>query len=285
MQHEDPTDCFRARWQHQHVFAAGSLANEFNTTRLLTSDDTSVGTNNNSSPFKIPALPAHNEASASNGPILAYSTMLQASPTSAATKKHQDPEVALIKTLRNKHSKPWAEITTSPNNACLKRSEPLIWTSTSFYSAYVLATPLTAAPTAEMGLTPKDYMHLHYPNEAGDPASIIHSGSANPLGSTGGVSKVAKKRVKDWSNIKELESNVRKTVGKEEEKDELKMFETGMLLCEAKERVERNFWVLVGDEMERRRARSYSAEGLERRWKEMQGRSEGSIVVDGSDGK
>lgn len=247
---------------------AVSLANKINTSRLLASDNNSVGTGNNSSPFKIPAIPTRKQP-ASNGPILAYSTMLQASPASAANKKAEDPEVTLIKTMRNKYSKSWAEVVTSLNLARVKRSEEPNWTTSSAYSAYILATPLTATPAAEIGFTPKDYMHLRYPNEAGDPASVIHSSSANPIGLTGGVSRAAKKRVKDWNNIKELETNVRKTVSKEEEKEELKKQEMQVLLRDAKQRVQRNFWVLVADEMERKGARLYSAEGLAKKWKEM----------------
>jgi hypothetical protein len=96
-------------------------------------------------------------------------------------------------------------------------------------------------------------MHLRHPNQytAGE--------------GTGIISKAGKKRVKNYDNAKELEANVRKQVSEDGQED-LKTSEKTELLMEAVAKVERNFWVLVADEMERSTTKLYPPQALASRY-------------------
>ncbi|KAF2028356.1 hypothetical protein EK21DRAFT_70081 [Setomelanomma holmii] len=159
------------------------------------------------------------------------------------------PENKLVKTLRNGQKMGWADIANYLNQERRNRGEAANFTASAVYSRYVCSAPRVATTVSEIGFDPKDYMHLRHPNQytAGE--------------GTGLISKAGKKRVRNYDNAKELEANIRK-LASEDEQAELETAEKSELLMEAVAKVERNFWVLVADEMERTTTKLYSSKAL-----------------------
>lgn len=160
-----------------------------------------------------------------------------------------DPEDQLIKNLRNEEKLGWAAITERLNNERSERGEVANFTSTSVYSRFVRLSAAVVIPMNEMGFHPKDYAHLRQ--------AIMSS--------TGGQISKGKKRVKNYDNPKELDVNMRKPLSKKDE-EELEMPERSEQLMQAVAKVERSFWVLVADELERSTTRLYSPTALADRY-------------------
>lgn len=160
-----------------------------------------------------------------------------------------DPEDQLIKDLRDVVKLGWAAIAERLNAGRRERGEVANFTHTSVYSRYVRITAPAVVPTKEVGFHPKDYEHLH---------KAI-------LSSSGGQISKGKKRVKNYDNPKELDVNMRKPLSKKEE-EELETPVRSEQLMQAVAKVERNFWVLVADEMERSTTRLYSPTALADRY-------------------
>lgn len=167
-----------------------------------------------------------------------------------------DAEDQIIKTLRSEQNMGWADIANFLNQERLNRGEAGQLTASSIYSRFVRSAPKIAVPVNELGFDPKDYRHLRHPNEY----------STNK--GTGTISKAGKKRVKNYDNAKELESNMRKLVS-EDEYGDLETGEKTDQLMDAVAKVERNFWTLVADEMERTTTKLYPAGRLADRYHEI----------------
>jgi hypothetical protein len=165
----------------------------------------------------------------------------------------EDPENDLIKTLRDEQNMKWTDIANFLNQERRNRGEPAIWTSNAVYCRFVISAPRVAVPISEIGFDPKDYKHLHNP------------GQFSTTEGTGAPSKVGKKRIKNFDNAKELEANMRKQV-KPDEHVELETAEKTEQLMQAVAKVERNFWVLVADEMERATTKMYPPSALASRY-------------------
>lgn len=166
-----------------------------------------------------------------------------------------DAETALIKTLRNDEKMPWSAITAHVNASRLAASKPATLTDAAVYSRFVLSTTADGMPkpTREIGFHTDDYVHLRHPTAFGAPVEASRHG---------------RKRVKNYTNPVELKDNVRKPLEVEESGD-LESVERTQQLVEAVARIERNFWVLVADEMERVSTKFYRAEDLETRFLEL----------------
>jgi predicted transcriptional regulator len=178
------------------------------------------------------------------------------SPEKASGNKHQvesDPEDALIKTLREEQGMSWTDIANFLNQEHRDRGEPAIFTDAAVYSRFVRSVPRIAVPVNEIGFDPKDYKYLQ------NPAQFTKAEGS------GTISKAGKKRVKSFDNAKELESNMRKLV-KDNEHVELETAEKTEQLMQAVAKVERNFWVLVADEMERATTKLYPPDALASRY-------------------
>jgi hypothetical protein len=163
-----------------------------------------------------------------------------------------DPENQLINTLRDEQAMTWKDIANFLNQERRNRNEEGTFTESSVYSRYVLSKTRTATSVGEIGFNSKDYKHLRNPEQFG-------GGGAG----TGEVSKAGKKRVKNYDNAKELEANMRKLITEDEN---LKTPERTEQLVQAVAKVERNFWILVADEMERSTTKLYSPDALAGRY-------------------
>ncbi|KAH8725617.1 hypothetical protein GQ44DRAFT_615542 [Phaeosphaeriaceae sp. PMI808] len=171
--------------------------------------------------------------------------------TSKRPRLEEDPESKLIKVLRDDEKKTWRDIADTLNEGRRARREAANFTGTTVYSCYVRSTVQPASPVNEIGFNSKDYIHLRHP---GADASM--------------VSKVGKKRVKDYENAKELTINMRNLIKNDDgtAPAELETAEKSEKLMQAVAKVERNFWILVADEMERATTRLYEPDALARRF-------------------
>lgn len=169
-------------------------------------------------------------------------------------KIEEDEENQIIKSLRDDEKMKWTEITNYLNEERRKRGEAPIFTNNAVYSRYVRLTPKVATTVGEIGFDTKDYMHLRNPNQ------YTRGGDG-----TGIVSKAGKKRVKNYDNAKELEANMRQKMNGEK-LAELETTEKTEQLVEVVAKVERNFWHLVANEMERTTTRYYPANALASRY-------------------
>lgn len=182
---------------------------------------------------------------------------IQHNPDEPPTSKQhidEDRENRLIKTLRFEQAMDWKDIASVLNKWRLGRGEAGDLTESAIYSRFVRNYPRTATAVAEIGFQPKDYIHLRYPNQY----TQATEGSGTP-------SKAGKKRIKNFENATELKDNMRKRV-KAEDHGELNTAEKTEQLVKAVAKVERNFWLLVADEMERVTTKMYEPEELESRY-------------------
>lgn len=168
--------------------------------------------------------------------------------TSQRRDEEENHEDQLIMTLRIEQKMKWAEITQRLNQGRRERGEADNFTENAVYARFVRLSAPTATSINEVGFHPKDYAHLR---EAVMAANV-------PVGK-------GKKRVKNYENAKELEANMRKPV-KDEEHAELETSERSEQLMQAVAKVNRNFWQLVADEMERSTTRLYSPAALAGRY-------------------
>ena len=164
-----------------------------------------------------------------------------------------EPENKIIKDLRDEQNMSWGDIANFLNQERRNRGEAANLTAPAVYSRYVRSAPKIAVPINELGFDPKDYQHLRNPNQY-----------TNVTG-TGMISKAGKKRVKNYDNAKELETNMRKPVAEDEYAD-LETADKTEQLMEAVAKVERNFWTLVADELERTTTKLYPAGRLAGRY-------------------
>jgi hypothetical protein len=178
-------------------------------------------------------------------------------PADVTNTRHveEDPENELIKTLRQEHSMSWAAIADHLNEERRARGEPATLTESACYSRFVRATTRVPIPIGEIGFDTKDYMHLRHPDKY-----VTAEGRG-----TSTTSKAGKKRVKNFDDAKELAENIRKVV-RSNDFEELETAEKTGQLMEAVAKVERNFWVLVADEMERSTTKLYPANALASRF-------------------
>jgi hypothetical protein len=191
-------------------------------------------------------------------------------PTHSRTRKSKkrvedDPENALIKTLRQHHNMEWSAIANFLNEERLKRGEPANMTHPAVYSRFVRNAPRIAAKEGEVGFDPKDYMHLRHPMQYVDRESVKGVGKSEMVDS-------AESKKRNWSASeksveveeqeegeteneiafsRELQRNVHKKSKLVEECTELQSIDKTTKLVEAVATIHRNFWVMVADELER----------------------------------
>lgn len=165
-----------------------------------------------------------------------------------------DAESQAVKLLRQDHGMEWDEIAKLLNQERVERGEIANLNAAAVYSRFVRSVPNIATPSCEMGFDAKDYIHLRNPNQISN--STV----------TNATSKAGKKRIKNYDNAKELETNMRKEVELDQAHEELKAAEKTKQLAEAVAKVERNFWVLVADEMERMTTKMYPPTALSSRY-------------------
>jgi hypothetical protein len=171
--------------------------------------------------------------------------------TSTRRNPEEDPENIIIKTLRQEQKLPWSEIANYLNQERRNKGEVADFTDAAVYSRFVRNAPRIATPVGEIGFDPRDYMHLRHPNQY------------TQAEGTGTISKAGKKRVKNYDNATELRANVRQA---SEDNDDLQTAEKTDQLMEAVAKVERNFWKIVADEMERATTKLYKPDELSRRY-------------------
>ncbi|CAE7026985.1 hypothetical protein P3342_005894 [Pyrenophora teres f. teres] len=190
-----------------------------------------------------------------------------------------DPELHLINTLRNDKGLKWADIATQLNAAREKRGEATIWNPASVYSRYILAAPMTATPVGEIGFDARDYVHLRNPGQfyVKPDSSTPTAGASTPTADASSSSKptpgtsiprAGRKRVKDYDNATELKANMRQHATAEEV-EELQGEVRTQMLVEAVAKVERNFWKLVADEVDRVGGVYFEGDVLAERWFEL----------------
>jgi hypothetical protein len=194
---------------------------------------------------------------------LLKATLTTGIPVHAPTRKtkkrvEDDPENALIKTLRQHHSMEWSAIANFLNEERLKRGEPANLTHPAVYSRFVRNAPRVAAKEGEVGFDPKDYMHLRHPAQYVDPRIVKGVGGAYSRKRGRNGSAMSTEGEEEEEEVeeevplpKELQGNVRKRSKLAEESAELQSVERTTKLVEAAATVHRNFWVMVADELER----------------------------------
>jgi hypothetical protein len=194
-------------------------------------------------------------ARAIKGEIENNISVLQPQDKKTSVRRHteDDPENQLITSLRQSQQMSWGEIAARLNQERRDRQEPADFTEQKVYARFVQNVPRLATAVNEIGFDPKDYMHLRQPAQ---------SSSSNGRAS---ISNAGKKRVKNYDNATELKANVRPWVA-EEEQAELETAERSEQLMEAVAKVERNFWTMVADEMERATTRLYQPDALASRY-------------------
>ena len=175
-----------------------------------------------------------------------------------------DSELQLIKKLRSEQNMKWSDIAAQLNAARSEHGEAPIYTSSNTYSRFVLATPKLPTPVGEIGFHTKDYVHLRNPHQY----YVSRTATRTAKSKTLPVSKAGKKRIKNYDNATELKANVRQRAT-DEQVEELQGPVRTQMLVEAVAKVERNFWKLVADEMERMGTTLYDEEVLAKRWHEL----------------
>ncbi|KAF1939997.1 hypothetical protein EJ02DRAFT_350907 [Clathrospora elynae] len=173
--------------------------------------------------------------------------------TSTRRNVEEDPENKIIKTLRQDQGMNWSDIANFLNQERRNRGEPATYTDAAVYSRFVRNAPRIATAKGEIGFDPKDYMHLRHPSQY-----------TNTDG-TGTISKAGKKRIKNYDNATELKVNMRKQIETDQHGDLEKAEKTEQLMV-AVAKVERNFWLLVADEMERSTTKLYQPNELSSRY-------------------
>jgi hypothetical protein len=173
----------------------------------------------------------------------------------ASTRRNveEDPENITIKTLRTEQKMSWKDIADFLNKERCNKGEAATFTESAVYGRFVQVAYPIATSVGEIGFHPKDYMHLRNPNQ------YINGNG------TGTISKAGKKRVKNYDNALELKANVRQRASPEEH-EELKTTEKTEQLMQAVAVIERNFWSLVADEMERATTKLYEPDELASRY-------------------
>jgi predicted RNase H-like nuclease (RuvC/YqgF family) len=160
----------------------------------------------------------------------------------AEERREEYPETSLIRQLREKGTK-WEIIANILNQMRDKNDMTEAWTPTQVYSRFMSSTTATASTAKEIGFDTKDYVYLHDPGDAER-------------------SQAGRKRVRNCANATELAANVRSPGEVNEQREELQTSEMTTQLVAAVAVVDRNFWTLVADELERRTARYYAPEEL-----------------------
>ncbi|KAI2481600.1 hypothetical protein Ptr902_07395 [Pyrenophora tritici-repentis] len=207
-------------------------------------------------------------------------------PAQLPAPSSSDPEVQLITSLRDDKKMKWMDIAIQLNAARQDRNEAPVLNPASVYSRYILAAPMTATPVAEIGFDAKDYTYLRDPGQvlvqpgstptSADPSvpgsaaatsSAPGSSAAKPKAKVA-VPRAGRKRVKNLENAIELKDNVRQPATAEE-LEELKGEARTQMLIEAVAKVERNFWTLVADEVDRVGGVKYEGKVLANRWFEL----------------
>lgn len=169
-------------------------------------------------------------------------------PDSQTATRHspqEDPESVLIMAMRNDQKMKWTVIANALNDARREQGEAADFTDKKVYCRYIQASARVALPAREIGFAATDYQFLHDPHQSAD-------GGAGPTSK----SRNSRKRIKNMLNPTELKTNLRQVLGSEESAD-LRTPEKTEQLLRAVARVERNFWVLVADEMERETTKLY----------------------------
>ena len=147
----------------------------------------------------------------------------------------------------------WSDIANHLNEKHRNSGTAANFTDAAAYSRFVLNAPRIAVPIGEIGFDLKDYVHLRNPTQYTNTAG------------TGTVSKAGRKRVKSYDNATELKANVRKQLELDEHGD-LETAERTEQLMDAVARIERNFWILVADEMERMTTKMFQPQKLASRY-------------------
>ncbi|USP75450.1 hypothetical protein yc1106_02724 [Curvularia clavata] len=183
-------------------------------------------------------------------------------PPAKPTWTHPDPkddeETSAILSLRQDKNLKWSEITHILNQKRLDAGEqPANLDPSAIYSRFLQHTTRMPQPVREIGFDARDCVHLRHPEQCVDGASGDIS-----------VSKTGRNRIKDYGSARELKANMRQMIGAEAQ-SELESVEKTEKLVEAVAKVERNFWRLVADEMERMTTRLYEPEELARRYHEI----------------
>jgi hypothetical protein len=165
----------------------------------------------------------------------------------------EDPENIIIKALRTEQNMSWKDIADFLNEERHSKGEAATFTESAVYGRFVQVAYPIATSVGEIGFHPKDYMHLR------NPSQYINGNS------TSAISKAGKKRVKNYDNAAELKANVRQRASPEEH-EELETAEKTEQLMQAVAVIERNFWSLVADEMERATTKLYEPGELASRY-------------------
>ncbi|KAF2735806.1 hypothetical protein EJ04DRAFT_562951 [Polyplosphaeria fusca] len=155
---------------------------------------------------------------------------------------------------------------------------------TGCYSRFVRNSPHIATAHGEMFFDPKDYMHLrhphYYPNqhEAGGIGMRKRAGNGSLLNQTlnRNANAVGSPSKEDGEAVpKAIKDNYRERFGMVkngliQEFQELEERERTQMLVDAVDKVQRNFWVTVADEMERATGKLYDAKVVEARYRAVQ---------------
>ncbi|KAH9870870.1 hypothetical protein J1614_006442 [Plenodomus biglobosus] len=178
----------------------------------------------------------------------------EAKQTEMFYNSQEDPENLLIKKLRDDQKMKWSDIAKQLNDARRERDEPADFTDQKIYGRYIQTNARIFLPIREIGFDPRDYNHLRIPQKDTQSGPFLNN-----------ISKNAKKRIKDPRNPVELKANLRQVV-ENDAATELETSEKTEQLLKAVAKVERNFWILVADEMERATTKLYDAGMLAERY-------------------
>ncbi|KAF1993416.1 hypothetical protein P154DRAFT_503484 [Amniculicola lignicola CBS 123094] len=180
-----------------------------------------------------------------------------AKPSFRKKRVEDDPENHIIKSLREAGFE-WGSIANILNSERVKRGEEPTFTQPAVYSRFVRNAPKIAAAAGEVGFDPKDFMHIRHPHHY---SGFEASGTVKRMGVKDGGDRAAR------MHLGQSHNNVRKKAKLSPDTEELETADLSEMLAKAVERVQRNIWAFVADEMERATGKLYEPRALESRFR------------------
>lgn len=214
--------------------------------------------------------------------------ILQPAPVSSSEPQAPTTEEDTLITTLRAEGKLWGDIATRLNEKRISDQKPASWTEAAVYSRFILHASSAATPAREIGFEPRDYAHLKNAGSGRDGtskagkkrvkdfqnATELSANIRKPLVLAGSdeVQYGAKSSEKGKGKAKgKTKANVKVKGKKDEERrkgeseEEVVQMDERMVeaLMRAVAKVERNFWVIVADEVEREAGKYIAPKQLE----------------------
>ncbi|PSN71496.1 hypothetical protein BS50DRAFT_486621 [Corynespora cassiicola Philippines] len=172
--------------------------------------------------------------------------------SSGRKRVEDDEENHLIKKMRQEDHMEWGAIATYLNDERERRSEPATMTAAAVYSRFVRNGPRIAIANGEIGFDPQDYMHLRHPNRYLSGKPVAANARPNKRG-----------REEQAGQIK---GNIRPKGNYKEDMAELSSVDKTELLLDAVSDIEKHFWAMVADQLEKSSGKLYDPMAIQARY-------------------